>query len=193
MYSCKDSDTSQILGIMLVARGADCNIKNNEDKTIWDLAGVVSKEFLQSLQSERETFELQEKDSSGARDQTSVEKSSDQSSTDEKKEENIIQNDENKNNNSENKNNNNNNNNNVIEDNNHDDEVEEIIFERTRSLQSLVADDIPLQSVYSVINVGEMTMAAFSLTQASSFEQCDPQKIANLNNSLKVRFFFLYF
>lgn len=50
MYSCKDSDTAQVLGIMLVSRGADCNIKNKDDKTIWDLAGAVSKEYLLTLQ-----------------------------------------------------------------------------------------------------------------------------------------------
>jgi hypothetical protein len=68
-----------------------------------------------------------------------------------------------------------------------------VIFERVRSLQSLVNDDIPIQSVYSVINVNELTLAAFSLTQASSFEgPCNPQKITNLNNSLKVSYHLIF-
>ena len=67
-----------------------------------------------------------------------------------------------------------------------DEEVDSIIFERVRSLQSLVSQDVPLQSVYSLVNVEEMTQAAFALVKASLPQKFGATEIAALNGTLKL-------
>jgi len=67
-----------------------------------------------------------------------------------------------------------------------DEDVNAIIFERVRSLQSLVTQDIPLQSVYSLVNVEEMTQAAFALVKATLPEKFGAPEIAALNGTLKL-------
>ena len=66
-----------------------------------------------------------------------------------------------------------------------DDAVNDLIFERVRSLQSLVDQEIPLQSVYSLVNVNDMTSAACSLVKAAIPTTYGQSEIAALNNALK--------
>ena len=65
-------------------------------------------------------------------------------------------------------------------------EVNEVIFEKVRSLQSLVSEEIPLQSVYGVININEMTETVISLVKSALPAAFTAIEISNLNNSLKL-------
>merc|ERR1712137_1451582 len=67
-----------------------------------------------------------------------------------------------------------------------DEDVNAIIFERVRSLQSLVSTDVPLQSVYALVNVEELSSAAFALVKATLPDKFDATAINALNGTLKL-------
>lgn len=67
-----------------------------------------------------------------------------------------------------------------------DEAVQSIIFERVRSLQSLISQEIPLHSVYDCINVEEMTQATFALVKASLPDKFEKEDINALNAALKL-------
>lgn len=66
-----------------------------------------------------------------------------------------------------------------------DRDVEDIIYERVHTLQSLVSGDIPLPSVYSILNINELTEAATALVKAAVYPEYGPNEISTLNTALQ--------
>jgi len=65
-------------------------------------------------------------------------------------------------------------------------ELETVIFNRVATLQSLVSTEIPLQSVFSILNISEMTDAAIQLVKCSFVNSFGAAELVTLNTSLKV-------
>jgi len=67
-----------------------------------------------------------------------------------------------------------------------DRDVEDIIFERVRSLPSLVSSEIPLPSVFSIVNINELTESCAALVKAAIVPTYSQTEITALNSALQI-------